>query len=286
MAGILPTSGRWREEMASSCERTTEGPAGGAGGAEEDAVNLELQDKVALITGAGRGIGAAIALELAGEGASVAVLDQPGEEAAAEVAGRIERLGVRAVPLGYDVTDYEGATRAVDQAREALGRLDILVCNAGITRDGTSWKMSEQAWDAVLEVNLKGCFNYCRAAGAVFKAQGSGKIVNISSINGMRGKFGQANYAASKAGIIALSKTLARELGRYGVNVNVVAPGMVLTEMAQQLPREFIDKAVEETVLGRLASPRDVASAVAFLCSESSRHITGEVIRVDGGQYI
>ena len=280
MVGILPASSRWHEEGAARVEETTEG------GAEEDAVKLELEGKVTLVTGAGRGIGAAIAVELAEEGASVAVLDRPGDEGAAEVAARIEQLGIRGLPLGYDVTDYEGAGRAVAEVRQTLGRLDILVCNAGITRDGASWKMSEQAWDEVLAVNLKGCFNYCRAAGALFKAQGSGKIVNISSINGMRGKFGQSNYAASKAGIIALSKTLARELGRYGVNVNVVAPGMVLTEMVQQLPQEFIDKAAEETVLGRLASPRDIARAVAFLCSERSRHITGEVIRVDGGQYI
>lgn len=182
--------------------------------------------------------------------------------------------------------DFAAAEAAVEQTRSALGRLDVLVCNAGITRDGVSWKMGEDAWDDVLAVNLKGYFNYCRAAAGAFKAQGAGRIVTIASINGLRGKFGQANYAAAKGGGIALAKTLARELGRYGVTVNVVAPGMVETEMARQLPVEVLEKAAAETVVGRLASPQDVADAVVFLCSARARHITGEVLKVDGGQYI
>lgn len=249
-------------------------------------MDLELTGKVALVTGAGRGIGAAIAVALAREGADVALVDLRAADGAAEVAGEIEALDRRALVIEADVRDFAAAEAAVEQTRSALGRLDVLVCNAGITRDGVSWKMGEDAWDDVLAVNLKGYFNYCRAAAGAFKAQGAGRIVTIASINGLRGKFGQANYAAAKGGGIALAKTLARELGRYGVTVNVVAPGMVETEMARQLPVEVLEKAAAETVVGRLASPQDVADAVVFLCSARARHITGEVLKVDGGQYI
>jgi len=184
------------------------------------------------------------------------------------------------------VVSFADAERMVAQVREAFGRLDILVCNAGITWDGVIWKMSEEQWDRVIAVNLKGYFNYNRAAAMVFKEQKRGKIVNISSINGLRGKFAQCNYAASKGGEIALSKSLAKELGKFNVNVNVVAPGMVLTEMMEAIPAEFKATAMAETVLGRFATPDDVAHLVAFLCSERARHITGEVIKIDGGQYI
>ena len=146
--------------------------------------------------------------------------------------------------------------------------------------------MSEKQWDTVIGVNLKGYFNYNKAAAQVFMEQKAGKIVNISSINGMRGKFGQANYAASKGGEIAMSKSLAKELGKFNINVNVVAPGMVLTDMMKAIPMEFQAKALEETVVGRFATPEDVANLVTFLCSDLSRHITGEVIKIDGGQYI
>jgi 3-oxoacyl-[acyl-carrier protein] reductase len=146
--------------------------------------------------------------------------------------------------------------------------------------------MTEEAWDDVLAVNLKGCFTFCRAAAPVFREQRHGKIVTIASINGLRGKFGQANYAASKAGVIALTKTLARELGGRNVNVNCVAPGLVRTEMTSALPVEAVEHAVAESALGRAAEPEDVARVVAFLCAEAARHVTGEVIKVDGGQYI
>ena len=174
----------------------------------------------------------------------------------------------------------------VQRVREEFGRFDILVCNAGITWDGVLWKMTEQQWKQVIDVNLTGYFNYNKAAALVFKDQKHGKIVNVSSINGIRGKFGQANYAASKGGVISLSKSLAKELGRFNVNVNVVAPGMVLTEMMEAVAPEFKAAALGETVLGRFATPEDCANLVAFLCSDMSRHITGEVIKIDGGQYI
>ena len=246
-------------------------------------MNLGLEGRVALVTGGASGIGAAIAVAFAREGCDVAVVDR---EAAAATVRAVESLGRRGRAVEADVRDHAAAENAVQGAVQALGRLDILVCNAGITSDATIWKMSEEQWDQVIAVNLKGVFNYNRAAAKRFMAQKGGKIVNVASINGLRGKFGQANYAASKGGIVAMSKTVARELGKFNVNVNVVAPGMVLTEMARMLPAEFLEKAVDETVLGRLAAPEDCADLVVFLCSDRARHITGEVIQVDGGQYL
>jgi 3-oxoacyl-[acyl-carrier protein] reductase len=169
---------------------------------------------------------------------------------------------------------------------DEFGRLDILVNNAGINWDGVVWKMTEEQWDAVINVDLKGCFNYIRAVSPIFREQKSGKIVNITSINALRGKFGQTNYSAAKAGVIGLTKAVAKELGRYSINVNAVAPGMIETEMMKDLPQEIKQKAIDETVFGRLGKPEDVAHVVTFLCSEAARHITGEVIKVDGGQYI
>ena len=164
--------------------------------------------------------------------------------------------------------------------------MDILVNNAGINWDGVIWKMTEEQWDSVIEINLKGCFNYIRAVAPIFREKKSGKIVNITSINGMRGKFGQANYSASKAGIIGLTKTVAKELGKYGINVNAVAPGLIETDMMKQATEKVRKMAIEEIVLKRIGLPEDVADVVAFMCSEMARHITGEVIKVDGGQYI
>ena len=243
-----------------------------------------LSGEVALVTGAGRGIGAVIARELARAGADVALVEW-GEFAAAEaVAEEICGSGRRAIALRSDVSDVAGAERSVAATVDALGRLDHLVCNAGITRDAMIWKMSEAAWDEVIEVNLKGCFAYCRAVAPVFRARQRGRIVNIASINGLRGKVGQSNYSASNAGVIALTRSLARELGPKGINVNCVAPGMVRSEMTRALPPEVLERAIAESALGRIAEPEDVAALVVFLCSPGARHITGEVIRVDGGQ--
>lgn len=247
-------------------------------------MSLELAGQAALVTGAGRGIGAAIAREFARAGCDVALVELGAFDEARSLADELRETGTRAVALRADVSDVGAAEQAVAAAVKAFGRLDHLVCNAGITRDAMIWKMTEEAWDQVIDVNLKGCFAYCRAVSGLFRAQRHGRIVNIASVNGMRGKAGQANYAASKAGIIALTRTLARELGPKGVNVNCVAPGMVRTEMATKLPPDILEKAIAETALGRIAEPEDVARVVVFLCSEAARHITGEVIRVDGGQ--
>ena len=249
-------------------------------------MDLGLAGKAALVTGAGRGIGAAIAIGLAREGCDVAVVDRAADDGARTVAREIEAAGRRSLVIAADVRDFAAAEAAVAQTVAAFGRLDVLVGNAGIAADALSWKMSEQQWDDVLDVNLKGCFAYARAAAPVLRERKSGRIVFIASINGLRGKAGQANYAASKAGVVALGKTLARELGRAGVTVNVVAPGMVRTPLTEALPGEVLQRAVDEAALGRIAAPEDVADAVVFLCSERARHVTGAVLRVDGGQNI
>jgi 3-oxoacyl-[acyl-carrier protein] reductase len=249
-------------------------------------MNLGLEGKVALVTGGNRGIGAAISLDFARQGCDVALTYRGREKEAGEIVETIEKGGRRAIAIKAEVSDFAGAEKTVTTVMEKLGRLDILVCNAGITWDGVVWKMTEQQWDTVIDVNLKGYFNYNRAVAAIFKEQRSGKIVNISSINGMRGKFAQSNYAAAKAGNIALTKAVAKDLGKFNVNVNCVAPGIVMTEMARDLPPAFLNVAIKETLLGRGAEPEDVAHVVSFLCSDYSRHVTGEVIKVDGGQYV
>jgi len=249
-------------------------------------MDLGLADRAALVTGAGRGIGAAIAKALAHEGCDVALVDRVVDDAARDVAKAVESAGRRSLAIAADVRDFAAAEAAVARTVETFGRLDILVGNAGIAADAMSWKMSEQQWDDVLDVNLKGCFAYARAAAPVLRERRGGRIVFIASINGLRGKAGQANYAASKAGVVALGKTLARELGRAGVTVNVVAPGMVRTPLTEALPVEVLQRAVDEAALGRIATPEDIADAVVFLCSDRARHVTGAVIRVDGGQNI
>lgn len=245
-------------------------------------MNLGLEGRAALVTGGASGIGAAVALALAREGCDVTIVDR-------ERGGplpAIEALGRRVRGVQADVRDHAGAARIVDEARAGFGRLDLLVCCAGITADAPSWRMSEAQWDDVLAVNLKGAWNYNRAVAGSFREQRGGRIVNIASINGLRGKFGQGNYAASKAGMIGMSKSLARELGKYDVNVNVVAPGLVTTPMTRDLPAEVVEAAVKESALGRACTPEACADVVVFLCSEPARHITGAVVRVDGGQYM
>ena len=247
---------------------------------------MELENKVAIVTGGSIGIGSAIALKLAEEGASVAINYRKHDAEANQVVKAMESKGRKGLAVKADVASFKDAENMVAEVKSKFGGVHILVCNAGINRDSVIWKMTEEQWDQVIDTNLKGYFNYIRACAPLFKEQGFGKIVNISSINGIRGKFGQTNYSASKGGIISLTKALAKELGKFSVNVNCVAPGMIETEMSQNIPEEFLKKAIDETVLGRIGKADDVANVVAFLCSEKSRHITGEVIKVDGGQYI
>ena len=247
---------------------------------------MELEGKSAIVTGGTRGIGRAVALKLAEEGCNVAINYRKSDKEAKELVEAIKKMGRDALAIKADVSSFSDAQKMFDEVSKKFGHIDILVNNAGINWDGVIWKMSEEQFDTVISTNLKGCFNYNKLAAGHFKDRKYGKIVNISSINGLRGKFAQTNYSASKGGEIALTKALARELGKFNVNVNCICPGMVMTEMARNIPREFLDKAVDETVLGRIAEPEDVANVVVFLCSDKSRHITGEIIKVDGGQYI
>jgi 3-oxoacyl-[acyl-carrier protein] reductase len=244
-----------------------------------------LEGRVALVTGGMKGIGLAISEDLAAHGADVAACGR-GLDAADEFRAAVQQHGRRALALQADVSDFERAAAVVQEVLTELGRFDILVLNAGLNRDGVIWKMEEAQWDAVLGADLKGTFNYTRAAAPVFREQKSGRIIVISSINGLRGKFGQSNYSAAKAGTIGFAKAVAKELGRSGVTANVVCPGMIRTAMADNIPEKFIKIAEDETAVGRIGDPEDVAGLVTFLASDRARHITGEVIKVDGGQYI
>lgn len=241
--------------------------------------------RTALITGAARGIGAAIARELADGGTRLYLVDADAATVDATAAA-LRADGHDATAFAADVRDVARAQEIVDGIVRDHGRLDILVCNAGIAADAMIWRMSEQMWDDVIGVDLKGVFAYCRAAAPQFRRGRGGRIVALSSINGLRGRAGLANYAAAKAGIVGLIKTLAFELGKNGVTVNAVAPGYIRTAMTADLPPAIIEEAVKESVLGRLGEPEDVAAAVGFLCSERASWITGSVLKVDGGQYI
>jgi 3-oxoacyl-[acyl-carrier protein] reductase len=233
-----------------------------------------LEGKTALVTGASRGIGRAIATELAQAGASVVIGYRSGADEAAVLA---TELGGRAVQA--DVASPEDAKRLVEEA----GDLDILVNNAGLTRDGVLARMSDEDWRVVIETNLSSVFYTCRAVTRGMMKRRAGSIVNISSIVGVHGNWGQSNYAASKAGIIGFTKSLAQELGSRGVRANVVAPGYIQTQLTDVIPEEARDKMLGLTPLGRLGEPQDVAGAVRFLCSDEAAFITGEVLLVDGG---
>jgi len=247
---------------------------------------INLEGKSAIVTGGSIGIGSAIAMKLAECGANVAINYRNHKEEADEVIKKITALNQKGIVIKADISVFADAGKMVDSVLKEFGKLDILVNNAGINKDSVIWKMTEEQWDDVIDINLKGYFNYIRAVSPLFREQQSGKIVNVTSINGLRGKFGQANYSASKAGIIGLTKTVAKELGKYNVNVNAVAPGLIETDMMKKASEEVRKIAIEEIVLKRIGQPEDVANIVAFLCSESARHITGEIIKVDGGQYI
>ena len=246
----------------------------------------ELAGKVAIVTGGSMGIGKAIDLDLAANGADVALNYRRHDTEAQAVIAQVEQMGRRGLAVKADVSSFADAQAMVATVVATFGHLDILVNNAGLNRDAVIWKMTEEQWDEVIATDLKGYFNYIRAVAPLFKEQAHGKIVNITSINGLRGKFGQSNYSAAKAGIIGLTKAVARELGRSSVNVNAVAPGLTETDMVREAPQNVRDMALAEIVLGRLSLPEDVAHVVTFLCTEKARQITGEVIKVDGGQYI
>ncbi len=235
---------------------------------------LNLEGRIAVVTGGARGIGLAITRALIGHGVRVHVFDvAPG-------------VGDDAAPYSFHEADIADSASVAKAVAALPAGVSLLVNNAGITRDRSAVNMNDDEWDSVLSVNLTGAFRMIRALAPGMRKTGYGRIVNIASINGIRGKFGQANYCASKAGLIGLTKTLARELGPRGITVNAVAPGMVMTEMARALPPEIVDKAKAEAVLPDLAAPEDVANTVLFLLSDAARRITGEVIRVDAGQYI
>ena len=241
-----------------------------------------LNGKVALVTGGSRGIGKAVALKLASLGADIAVVYAGSTDKAAEVCEQARAMGVRAEMFQCDVADFAAAKETVEAVKESLGTIDILVNNAGITRDGLIMSMKEDAFDAVLDTNLKGAFNMIRHCVSIFVKKRSGKIINVSSVAGIMGNAGQANYSASKAGLIGLTKSVARELASRNVCCNAIAPGFIKTDMTEDIdPEHPLMKAIP---LGRVGLAEEVAELTAFLCTAD--YITGEVIRIDGGMAI
>lgn len=242
-----------------------------------------LDGKTALVTGGSRGIGREIALQLAKEGAGVAVNYSGNESAAEETARMIREFGGKAMIVRADVSDFEAAERMVKEVADAYGRIDILINNAGITRDNLLLRMKEADWDAVLNTNLKGVFNCTKAVTKIMMKQRSGKIVNMTSVIGLSGNAGQANYAAAKAGVIGFTKSMAKELANRGICVNAVAPGFIDTDMTANLPEQMKDDVLKKIPLAKLGSPSDVAGAVMFLVSDAASYITGQTLNVDGG---
>ncbi len=244
-----------------------------------------LQGKVALITGAARGIGKAIALRYAAEGADIAFTDLVINEVAEETVAQLESFGVRVKAYASNAADFEATQEVVAQVLADFGRIDILVNNAGITKDGLVMRMSEQQWDAVIAVNMKSAFNFLHAVVPVMARQRSGSIINMASIAGQTGNPGQVNYAASKAGLIAMAKSVAKEMGPRGIRANAIAPGYVLSEMTEALPQAVKDEFIKLIPLGRGASVDEIASVALFLASDLASYVTGQVIAVNGGMY-
>ncbi len=243
-----------------------------------------LEGKVAVVTGASRGIGRAIVTDLAANGATVVVNYKSSATAAAEVVDAIELAGGTAVAIQADVSDFQASQQLIKTALETFGYLDILVNNAGTTHDMLLMMMKESQWDDVLDTNLKSVFNCCKAAARpMVRRKKGGRIINISSVSGIVGQAGQANYAASKAGIIGFTKSLAKELGSRNITVNAVAPGFVLTDLTADLSEDLVSKMLEFIPLGRWGELQEIANVVTFLASDKASYITGEVIQVDGG---
>lgn len=246
----------------------------------------EKLTRAAVVTGGSRGIGRAVCVALAKQGCNVVVNYCHGEAAAAETAALCKELGVEAVTVQADVSTAEGCKKLFEEAVNAFGRVDILVNNAGVTRDKLLLQMTEEDFDRVLAVNLKGAFNTCKAVCRQMARAKSGRIINISSVSGLMGNPGQANYAASKAGLIGLTKTLAKEYASRGVTCNAIAPGFIETEMTAAMPAPALEAAAGAIPAKRLGRPEDIAAAALFLASDGASYITGEVLKVDGGLYI
>ncbi|MDE5703746.1 MAG: 3-oxoacyl-[acyl-carrier-protein] reductase [Bacteroidales bacterium] len=242
-----------------------------------------LQDKVALITGASRGIGKAIALRLAGEGANVAFTDLREDENMQAVVKEIEALGVKAKGYASNAADLNQTLETVEKIVADFGRIDVLVNNAGITKDGLLLKMSEEQWDAVINVNLKSVFNFTKAVQPIMLKQRSGSIINMSSVVGVSGNAGQTNYSASKAGIIGFTKSIAKEIGSRNIRCNAIAPGFIITDMTGQLSEEVRKAWAEKIPLKRGGTPEDVANVCLFLASDLSSYVSGQVLHVCGG---
>ena len=243
-------------------------------------------DKNAIVTGSARGIGKAIATRLAKDGFNVVIVDACPIENSRETADEIAKLGVATKAVRCDVTDSAQVNELLESVKEEMGSVDVLVNNAGITRDGLLVRMKEEDFDAVIAVNLKGTYNFTRAAAPIMMKQRSGRIVSISSIVGLQGNAGQVNYSASKAGVIGITKSCARELAPRGVTVNAIAPGYVETPMTAVLPDKVKEAMLGAIPVGRYGQPEDIANAVSFLCSEQASYITGQVLSVDGGMHM
>lgn len=244
-----------------------------------------LKDKKVLITGAARGIGKAVALGMAAQGADIAFTDLKIDDQVKETINQIEAFGVRAVAYASDAASFDQTHQVVSQAVQELGRIDVLVNNAGITRDTLILRMSEQQWDMVIQVNLKSAFNFIHALAPLMVKQKGGSIINMSSVVGLSGNVGQANYSASKAGLIALTKSVAKELSPRGIRANAIAPGFIISDMTDQLS-ETVRKAWTDTIpLRRGGTPQEVANVCIFLASELSSFVSGQVIPVCGGMY-
>lgn len=242
-----------------------------------------LDGKVALITGAARGIGKCIAKAFAAEGADIAFTDLAIDDNALATKAEFEALGARVVAIASNAADFESAHKAVEQVKAELGRIDILVNNAGITKDTLMLRMTEDQWDAVINVNLKSAFNFIHAVSPVMLKQRGGSIINISSVVGIHGNAGQCNYSASKAGMIGLAKSIAKELGSRGVRANVVAPGFILTDMTAGMPEDALKAWEAQIPMRRGGTPEEVAKVCTFLASDLASYVSGQIIQVDGG---
>lgn len=246
---------------------------------------MKLKDKVVVITGAGRGIGKGIALEFIKEGAKV-VINDVNAETAKTALQEIKDLGGDGIAVVADISIEEQAARLIKETVDSFGTIDILVNNAGITRDSLVTKITEEDWDLVMDINLKGPFNLIKAAFKVMAEKKSGKIINLASISGQMGNIGQSNYCASKAGVIGLTKCVAREGAAQGINVNAIAPGFIDTEMTQVIPEKVKEKIIQQIPMKRIGKPKDIGRLCIFLASEDADYITGQVIAVNGGWYM